>query len=90
MKNWWQEALGELRLQLTRSMFDTTLLPTEVCSFQDGELTIQAPTTLICERLQHRLRPLIRRTLVAVSEGEVQQVRFIARRSNDGTSGALG
>jgi hypothetical protein len=90
MKNWWQEALSELRLQLTRSMFDTTLLPTEACSFQDGVLTIRAPTTLVCERLQHRLGLLIRRTLVAVSEGEVQQVRFIARRSSDGTSGALG
>ena len=84
MKNWWQETLSELRLQLTRSMFDTTLLPTEACSFQDGVLTIQAPTTLICERLEHRLAVLIRRTLVAVSEGEVQQVRFIARQSSEG------
>jgi hypothetical protein len=90
MKKWWQEALSELRLQLTRSMFDASLSHTEACSFQDGVLTIQAPTTLICERLEHRLRLLIRRTLVAISEGKVQQVRFIARRSNAGTSGALG
>jgi len=77
INNWWQETLTELRRQLTRSTFETCLLGTEACSFQDGVLTLKAPGALACEMLQHRLAPLVRRELVAVSEARVQQVRFV-------------
>jgi hypothetical protein len=75
---WWQETLGELRLQMPRSAFDTCLLGTEVQSFQDGVLTIRARGELARQVLEHRLHTVIYRTLVAVCDFQVKQVRFVA------------
>ncbi|MBC7233926.1 MAG: hypothetical protein H5T68_11880 [Chloroflexi bacterium] len=78
MNHWWQEALDELRLQLTRSAFETCLLRSKAHSFHDGVLMVQAPGDLAREKLQHRLAPLIRRVLLAVSDAQVQQVCFFS------------
>ncbi|MGB9578151.1 MAG: DnaA N-terminal domain-containing protein, partial [Halothiobacillaceae bacterium] len=84
MNYWWQETLEELRLQLTRSAYETCLVRAKACSFRDGVLTVQAPGDLAREKLEHRLAPLIRRILIAVSDAQVQQVRFVS----DGQRGA--
>nr|MBC7245518.1 hypothetical protein [Chloroflexota bacterium] len=78
MNHWWQETLQELRLQLTRNTFETCLLGSEVHSFHEGVLTVHVPGDLAREKLQHRLAPLIRRVLAAVSEAQVREVCFVS------------
>jgi hypothetical protein len=84
MKYWWQEMVDELRLQLTRAMFDNCLLGTGACAFQDGVLTVQAPSEWAGQMLE-RMSLSIQRSLRAISQDRVQGVRFIARRSGEGT-----
>lgn len=84
MNHWWQEALEELRLQLTRSAYETCLLGAKACSFRDGVLTVQAPGDLAREKLEHRLAPVIRRVLIAVSDAQVQDVCFLGKSYGEG------
>ncbi|MGQ9494075.1 MAG: hypothetical protein ACUVR2_09970 [Anaerolineae bacterium] len=79
MNHWWQETLAELRLQLARSAYETCLLGTKACSFRDGVLTVQAPGDLAREKLEHRLAPVIRRVLIAVSDAQVREVCFLSK-----------
>jgi hypothetical protein len=72
--HWWQDALTELQSQLTRSTFEICLLRTQVQSFRDGVLTLRAAGPLPRDFLQHRLLPLIQRTLHTASHGHVRQV----------------
>jgi hypothetical protein len=74
LNQWWEEALTELRPQLLRGTYDVCLLRTKVRSFQDGVLTLRAASPLVQDVLQHRLLPLVRRTLDEVSRGQVREV----------------
>jgi len=71
---WWQEGLNELRPQLMRDTFVFCLLSTRVRSFRDGVLTLRAASGPVRDLLEHRLRPLLLRTLAATSHGEVREI----------------
>ena len=75
-KHWWRDTLSELRLQLTRSAFETCLLHTQVSSFEDGVLTLQSANSMVRDSLQHRLAPLIERTLQDTSQAQVREVVY--------------
>jgi len=81
INHWWQKALTALRQQLPRNTFETCLLGSQVRSFQEGTLTLQASGPLAYQLLQQRLAPLIRRVLNDVSQGQVRQVHFVAAES---------
>jgi hypothetical protein len=76
MKYWWKEVLAERRLLLTRDMFDNCLFGTKACAFEDGVLTVQAPSEWARQTLE-RMRVGIQRSLFAISAGRVQGVRFL-------------
>lgn len=76
LNKWWKDALTELQPQLTPSTFETCLARTKVHSFQDGVLTLQAASPLARDFLQHRLLPLIQRTLHSTSQAQVRQIVF--------------
>lgn len=71
----WQAALGELQLQMTKATFDTWMKGTSVVSYEDSVFTIGVPTVYAQEWLEHRLLPMIRRTLARIT-GETVEVRF--------------
>ena len=76
LNHWWKEAITELSYGLRRGTFDMCLRHTRVQSFADGVLTLQAPTPMVLDLLQHRLASLLQRTLRDTSQGRVQQIVF--------------
>ncbi len=76
---WWKELEQELRHQLERSTFDTCVLGAKVLSFQEGVLTVQARGEFARHMLQDRLTLAVQRTMAAVSDGEVREVRFVCQ-----------
>ncbi len=83
MNYWWQETLTELRRQWARSTFETYLLPTKTCTFQDGLLPVKVTGSPACDMLQRRLAVVIKRMLIAVSDGKVQDVHFVVDAACD-------
>jgi hypothetical protein len=76
-RRWWQEAVQEMRSQLSAVLFQACLVDAQACSFQDGVLTVQAPSAVARKILQRQLVMLVRRTVIAVSEGQARSVCFL-------------
>ncbi len=74
---WWKELAQELRHQLERRTFDACVPGAKVISFQEGVLTVQARGEYARHMLQDRLRMTVQRTMAAVSDGQVREVRFV-------------
>ncbi len=77
-KRWWQEAVQEMRSQLSTVLFQACLVGAQACSFQDGVLTVQAPSAVARKILQRQLIMLVRCTITAVSEGQAKWVCFLS------------
>jgi hypothetical protein len=75
-KQWWGETVQQLRTQLDPAMFGFVLCETNARSFQEGVLTVKVRSETARDILQRRLVVTVRRTLLAVSDGQVQQVHF--------------
>jgi len=71
----WQDALQDLRGQMTASMFADWLAPTVAVQLDDDTLTVQAPNERAREWLDVRLRSTVERSVVAI-HGERLQVEF--------------
>ncbi len=78
---WWKETAQELRPQLQHVLFQMCFPKAKVFSFHDGVLAVQAPSAAARDLLEHRLAMAVRRTLIAVSNGQVKQVRFLGGES---------
>jgi chromosomal replication initiator protein len=70
----WQATLGELQLQMTRATFDTWLRGSRVIDLVQGTFIVYVQHAYAVDWLQHRLLPIIRRTLQrhAGSEADVE------------------
>lgn len=74
--HWWQDTLSELQPQLMRDTFEICLQRSLVQSFHDGVLTLRAASPLARDVLQHRLAPLLQRTLHRNSGGQVERIQI--------------
>jgi len=72
----WQQACGELQLQLTGATFDTWLARARAVSFQDGALIIGVHNKYAKDWLENRLLPMIKRTLVGVTHQTEIEIQF--------------
>ena len=81
----WQAALSEMQLQMTQETFTTWLKPTRVLAHEDSTITIVVENPYAKEWLDHRLRPIIERTLSSVA-GKKLEVEFVvpAKRVMEG------
>ncbi len=68
----WDTALGELQLQVSKANFRTWLARTRALSYQDNIFTLGVPNTFIAEYLDKNLRSLIEKTLIGVTQSDVQ------------------
>lgn len=76
----WQEALGELALQMTRGTFDAQLRGTH-CIGQDGDdLIIAVPNTYALEWLENRLDVVVTRVLHTIT-GNGVRARYVVESS---------
>ena len=72
----WQQALGELRLQMTRATFDTWLANTRAIVFENSTLTIGVANSFVKDWLDNRVLPTVKRTLVGIV-GQPVEVQFV-------------
>lgn len=72
----WQQALGELKLQMTKGTFDTWLQGATLDRYEDGVFFIAVPTEYARDWLQNRLLLTVTRTLTGLM-GKPTQVRFV-------------
>lgn len=71
----WQQALGDLRLQMTQATFDTWLRGSRAAGQDNGTLTIHVSNAYAVDWLSTRLAPLIERTVTRLA-GEPLSVEF--------------
>jgi hypothetical protein len=76
----WQAALGELRLQMTKATFDTWVRNTRLVSCQDDVFVIGTQNEFARNWLENRLLTTVKRTLVGIV-GHPVEVQFVTRDS---------
>lgn len=72
----WQAALSELRGQVSKANFETWLRDTVGLSYEDGCLTVGAPTGLAADWLQERMGSVVHTTLAKLV-GKPLEVSFV-------------
>jgi len=77
-KDAWEIARSQLRLQMTKSTYDTWVRDTSCLAYEDGAFVIGCPNAYAKDWLSMRLRPLIKRTLVSIM-GHAVDVSFIVQ-----------
>lgn len=77
----WQSALGELELQMTRATFDTWLRDTHCIGIENNNtLIIGVRNGYAVEWLEHRLYPVVQRTLNRLTNKKME-TRFVVWES---------
>jgi len=89
-QKWWRETVQGMRTQLAPAMFAFFVAETDASSFQDGVLTVKVASQTARDILQRRLVVTVRRTLLAVSDGQVQEVHFTLGEPEEAASPRLG
>jgi chromosomal replication initiator protein len=74
----WEIARSQLRLQMTKSTYETWVRDTEFLAYEDGAFVIGVPNAYARDWLSLRLRPLIKRTLASII-GRAVDVTFIVQ-----------
>ncbi len=72
----WQAALSELKGQVSKANYETWLRDTVGLSYEDGCLTVGAPTGLAAEWLQERMGSVVHTTLARLI-GKPLEVSFV-------------
>ena len=90
MTIWWKETINELKSQMDPAAWRHWFAGSRAVAFHGGELTAQAPSAWAREALERRLATVVRRLLVAVSDGRVQEVRFVYDEDEASRSGRGG
>ncbi len=67
----WNQALGELELQMTRATFDTWLRNTQGIDISDGKLHVAVLNTYAVEWLNNRLASVVARTVNRLAGQEI-------------------
>ncbi len=77
-KDAWEIARSQLRLQMTKSTFETWVRDTSCLAYDDGAFVIGCPNAYAKDWLSMRLHPLIKRTLVSII-GRAVEVSFVVQ-----------
>ena len=77
-RDFWEAALGELQLQVSRPNFDTWLKDTVGVSYQNDCFIIGAPNRFVAEWLEQRLYSLIKKILSCLT-GKSIDIQFIVQ-----------
>jgi chromosomal replication initiator protein len=77
-KEAWDIARSQLRLQMTKSTYDTWVRDTVCLAIEDNAFVIGCPNAYAKDWLSMRLRPLIKRTLVNIL-GHAVEVSFVVQ-----------
>jgi len=64
----WEQALEQLRLEMSPTTFEARLRDTTPINFVTGVLTIRVPNAYARDWLEHRLTPAIQRVVTALSQ----------------------
>jgi hypothetical protein len=84
----WEQALGELELQMTRATFNTWLKPVALAAWTPAnngtpaQATLSVPNGYVEDWLQNRLYTPIQRTLAGIA-GEEVDVAFVVEEADD-------
>lgn len=78
----WEAAKGELQLQMTKATYDTWISNTFPIAYEDGTFIVGVHNTYAQEWLENRLRTIIRRTLIGLTN-RTCEVRFVVRAKQD-------
>lgn len=82
----WKQVLGELKLQLPKSTFETWLSPTHLLVLdKDGKAVISVSNGMARDWLEHRLADKVKRTLAGFSEHEDLELEFVVLRGDHQT-----
>jgi len=76
----WVAAQQQLRSSLSDKDFDTWIAPLRAIGWQDGELTVEVPSTFVRDWLKQHHKSLIERALGQVS-GRAGGLRFVVNRA---------
>ncbi|MGB3905558.1 MAG: chromosomal replication initiator protein DnaA [Anaerolineae bacterium] len=82
LKGVWEAAKGELQLQMTKATYDTWISNTFPIAYEDGTFIVGVHNTYAQEWLENRLRTIIRRTLIGLTN-RTCEVRFVVRAKQD-------
>jgi chromosomal replication initiator protein len=74
----WEIARSQLRLQMTKSTYETWVRDTCCLAYEDGAFVIGVPNAYARDWLSLRLRPLIKRTLTSIT-GRAVDITFIVQ-----------
>jgi len=74
----WEIARSQLRLQMTKSTYETWVRDTVCLAYEDGAFVIGVPNAYAKDWLSLRLRPLIKRTLVSII-GHAVEITFVVQ-----------
>lgn len=77
----WQAALGELQLQVTKSVYDTWLAETTLIAHEDGAFVVGVPNAYTKDWLENRLHATVKRTLAGIV-GHAVELNFVVWSSN--------
>ena len=77
-KEIWEIARSQLRLQMTKSTYDTWVRDTSCLAFEDGAFVIGVANGYAKDWLSMRLRPVIKRTLTSIL-GQAVDVSFVVQ-----------
>jgi chromosomal replication initiator protein len=68
----WEAALGELRIQVTKSNYRTWLEKTEGLSYQNNQFVVGVPNAFVAEYLNQNQRSLIEKTLIGLTQADIK------------------
>jgi chromosomal replication initiator protein len=89
-KEIWEIARSQLRLQMTKSTYDTWVRDTVCLAYEDGAFVIGVANGYAKDWLSMRLRSVIKRTLTSIV-GQAVDVSFVVRAATaDGDNGSAG
>lgn len=74
----WESARSQLRLQMTKSTYETWVRDTVFLAYEDGAFVVGVPNAYAKDWLSLRLRPLIKRTLAGIVKHAVD-VTFVVQ-----------
>ena len=86
-KEIWEIARSQLRLQMTKSTYDTWVRDTSCLAFEDGAFVIGVANGYAKDWLSMRLRPVIKRTLASIL-GHAVDVSFVVQSAPAADDGA--
>lgn len=72
----WETAKGALRVQVARANYDTWLKDSIGVSYQGNCFTVGTPRAFAKEWLEQRLRSLVQKTLISITNNDALEVRF--------------